>query len=117
MEVVQIKVVPELKLPGEKYISSSPLYSALHEIVTTLSKDLSWLQALTTKQRFCWAIVASCCEKLTSTTKQIEWYTSFLVCLGRIYNSYWNNLPEKKPTERFSPSTPFDDIKRYELSL
>lgn len=125
LAVVQREVVPEIKaLQGEKTISS-PMYSVLHVTVTTLCKDLSWLQALTTKQRFCWGIIASCCGKIPVAKEQFDWvhqYKFLITHLGYIYNSYCagKKLPEEKcllSTESFPQEiahSPSEDIRKYE---
>ena len=124
LEVVRREVVPEIKdLQGEKSISS-PMYGVLHVTVTTLCRDLSWLQILTTKQRFCWGIIASCCERIPVAKEQFVWvnlYKFVITHLGYIYNSYCagKKLPEEKcllsaegfPQEiAYSPS---EDVRRY----
>ena len=123
--VVQREVVPEIK---EDQFKNGPLCSVLREVVTTLSDDLSWLQATTIKQNFYWGIVASCCEKIPITTKNFEWfhlYESVITCLGSIYNSYCTekNLPEYKcllSAKEFPQEvahSPSEDIKKYELII
>ena len=126
--VVQREVVPEIKaLQGEKTISS-PMYGVLHVTVTTLCKDLSWLQALTTKQRFCWGIIASCCGKIPVAKEQFDWIHSYkflITHLGYIYTSYCagKKLPEQKcllSAESFPQEiahSPSEDIKKYECDI
>ena len=93
-------MIPDFKLLQQKeFVQNSPLYSVLHETVTTLCKDFNCLQALTIKQDFYWGIVASCCEKIHVTREKFDWvhlYASVVTCLGSIYNSYCKkrNLPE-----------------------
>ena len=87
-------------------------------MVTMLSQDLSWLQAPNTKQNFCWGIVTACCGKIPITEKRLEWvhlYEPAIVCLGRIYNSYFKEkeLPVNKCLLKHSPS---DSIEKYELT-
>ena len=109
-------------LEGEKFISSP----VLQDMVTMLSQDLSWLQSLTPKQSFCWGIVASCCEKIPVTMRQIGWVHSYnfvITLLGHIYNFYCKgkNLPENEsllsannlPDE--IAHSPSDSIRRYDL--
>ena len=119
LAVVQRQVVPDFKaLQRQQFISSSPLYSVLQNLVAILSQDLSWLQALNTKQNFRWGIIASCCEKIPISEKRLEWvhlYEPAIVCLGGIYNSYfkWKELPVNKCLLKHSPS---DNIEKYELT-
>lgn len=123
LAVVQKVVVPELKnLQGDKMIPS-PLYGILHVTVTTLCEDLSWLQTLTTKQQFCWGIVASCCEKIPVAKEQFDWiklYKFLITNLGYIYKSYCTHkkLTEEKcllsaefPQE--IAHSPSEDIRKY----
>ena len=124
LEVVQREVVPEVKdLQGQTTIPS-PLYGVLHVAVTTLCRDLSWLQALTTKQRFCWDFIASCCKKIPVAKEQFDWVRSYkylITHLGYIYDSYraGKKLPEEKcllSAEGFPNEiacSPSEDIRRY----
>lgn len=101
LAVVQKEVIPELKdLQGAESVSNATLHSVLREMVSTLWKDLSWLQALTTKQQFYWGIVASCCGKIPITAKQLDWvhtYGFFIKQLGYMYTAYCR---EKKLTPK-----------------
>ena len=127
LEVVQREVVPEFKdLQGEKSISSRPLDSMLHETVAKLCNDLSWMQALTTKQQFCWGIIASCCGKIPINKEHFGWvhlYGSVVRRLGCIYNSYCkgNKLPEDKcllSADGFPKEiahSPSESIRKYDL--
>jgi len=123
LEVLQKEVVPEIKnLEGDKTISS--IYGVLDVTVTTLCRDLSWLQILTMKQQFCWGIIASCCETIPVAKEQLQWIHSYeflITTLGNIYNSYCagKKLPADKclvllegfPDEiAYSPS---EDIRKY----
>ena len=90
--MVQKEIIPELKaLQGAESVSSNALRPVLQGTVSTLCRDLSWLQALTTKQRFCWGIVASCCGKIPTTAEHFDWvhtYSFLINQLGHLYNSY-----------------------------
>ena len=117
-------MVPEIKvLQGEKNISS-PYYGVLDVTVTTLCRDLSWLQTLTTKQRFCWGIIASYCRKIPIAKEQFDWVHSYkylITHLGYIYSSYCagKKLSEEKcllSAEGFPNEivhSPSEDIRRY----
>ena len=102
LAVVQRAVVQREVISGFKDVEKfSPLYSVLKLTVTPLCKDLSWLQSPTTKQSFCWGVVASFCQSFPITNKHFEWihsYASVITCLGSIYMSYckWKKLPEDK---------------------
>ena len=121
--VVQREVTSEIKNLTEATIPS-PLYNVLHVAVATLCRDLSWLQTLTTKQRFCWAIIASFCKKIPVYKDQLDWvnlYNYLVTHLGYIYKSYCagKKLPEEKcllPAEGFPQEivhSPSEDIRKY----
>ena len=128
LTVVQREVIPDFKALQEmKFVSGTSPYSALGEVVNTLCNDPTCLQAPTTKQNFCWGIVASCCEKIPIFNEHFEWvdlYKSVITCLGKIYISYCKrkNLPEDKrmlPTEGYPQEiahNPSEHIKKYDLS-
>lgn len=126
LAVVQRGVIPDIKaLQGEEFVSSSSLYSMLHLTVTILCKDLSWLQALSMKQQFCWGIIASCCAKIPISEKHLEWvllYESVITCLSRIYNLYctWKELPKDKcllSADEYPQETVHsEDIKKYDAT-
>lgn len=84
----------------DQFNSSHSPYSVLKGIVATLCRDLSWLRAPTLKQNFHWGIVASCCEKIPITTKNLKWVhlCDSITSLGSIYNCYCKEkkLPEEK---------------------
>ena len=117
------EVVPEIKaLQGSKAVADNNLHPVLHFAVNTLRKDLTWLQALTTRQRFCWGIVANCCSKIPISSDQFDWadsYSYVISQLGQIFYSYCSSkqLPEdervlsNKPPEDVHLS-PGEDIKR-----
>lgn len=94
----------------------------LHFAVTTLRKDLTWLQALTTRQRFCWGIVANCCSKIPISDDQFEWVDSYsyvISQLGQIFFTYCSSkqLPEDERVLSTKPPqdvlhSPCEDIKR-----
>ena len=126
--VVQREVIPDFKaLQVQEFVSGSLLYSALSEVVNTLCKSPTCLQAPTTRQNFCWGIIASCCEKIHIVSEDFEWvdlYKSAITCLGKIYVSYCKqkNLPEDKrllPAEGYSQEithNPSEHIKKYDLN-
>ena len=118
-------MVPEFKaLQGQKSMSSGPLDSVLHETVTALCSDLTWMQSLTTKLQLRWGIVASCCGKILITKDHLDWvhlYDSAIICLGSIYSSYCKKKfqgdncllsPDELPKE--IAHSPSESIKKYE---
>ena len=124
LEVVEKEVIPDFRALQEKSVSYCPMYSVLQLIVTTLCKDLSWLQTLSLKQQFCWDIVTSCCGKIPITKEHFMWaylYNSAITCLAGIYNSYckWNGKTKHLlSTEGYSQDiarSPSDNVRRYEM--
>ena len=107
------EVVPEIKaLQGSKAVVDNNLLVVLNIVVDTLCQDLSWLQALTTRQRFCWGIVACCCSKIPISSDHFEWTHTFsyiISQLGHIFHAYCSSkdLPED---ERVLSSKPLQDI-------
>ena len=128
LTIIQMEMVPESKVLQEEKFTTSLLCTVLQEIVTMLGRDISWLQFLTTKQNFCWGIIASCYEKITITKEQFEWvqlYESLITCVGEIYHLCYNNkqLQEEKcllSADGFPQEItliPSDNIRKYELTV
>ena len=129
LAVVQREVVPEFKaLQGQKSMSSGPLDSVLHETITALCSDLTWMQALTTKQQLRWGIVASCCGKILITKEHLDWvhlYEFAIECLGSIYNSYCKRKKLQEDRCLLSADglpkeiahSPSESIKKYEHTV
>ena len=120
--VVEEEVVPDFQTPQEGSISSSPMYSVLQLIVTTLCKDTSWLQAPSMKQQFCWGIVTSCCGKIPITKEHFMWaylYNSAITCLAGIYNSHCKWKGKMLSAEGYSQDIAHSssDIRKYEPTV
>ena len=65
----------------------------LQRAVDTICKDLSWISALTTKQNFCWGLVAACCSKIKIGQESLNWvdtYYKVLNLVGCIFLNYCN---------------------------
>lgn len=45
----------------------------LNESVRLLKSNLGWLTSLSTKQRFCWGILTTCCSKINISTENFDW--------------------------------------------
>ena len=112
--VLQKEVIPEIQVP----------ISSLDGPVNTLSKDLSWLKELTTKQKFCWGLVAACCSKINIRRENLDWVHSYdievLKKVGYIYMVYCSGrkltesqcvIIEQLPEE--VAKHPNEDIRRY----
>lgn len=123
------EVVPEFRaLQGSQETDLNPdLLSVAQLTINTLIKDLSWLQALTTKQRFCWGIVGSLCAKIPISSDQFEWvlsYSYLITQLGFIYNAYCTGMRlaenERMLTEHLPvgiQNGPSEDIRRLGICL
>ena len=114
--VVEKEVVPDFQTLQEESIYTSPMYSALHLIVTTLCTDFTWLQAPSIKQKFCWSIVTSCCDKIPITKEHFIWaylYNTAITCLAGIY---CNSKGKPKFAEGCSQDIAHgsSDIRKYE---
>lgn len=65
-----------------------------NNLVTFLCFDhCSWLVTLSTKQKFCWVILATCCSKITISYDDFGWarrYRSIIheLDLGRVFLNY-----------------------------
>ena len=123
LNVLQREVIPEFKVLKDIDSDAAENFRfVLQEAVGHLCKDLDWLQALTTKQKFCWGIVAACCSKIFVSIENFEWvhsYDKVMVKLGRIYFTYCNGkklADEKKIITAGLPSdiqhNPSPDVKK-----
>ena len=100
---------------------------ALQGAVNTLSKNLSWLKELTTKQRFCWGLVSSCCSKINISRENLDWVhknNKVLKQVGYVYNVYCSGrqltenqciIIEQLPEE--VTKHPNEDIRRYTCTV
>lgn len=82
-------------IPGFKKIqdfdsdAAKDYRGVLDIVVNHLCTNLEWLQALTTKQKFCWRIVASYCSKISIGSFDLANSCSQVIAiLGRIYYTY-----------------------------
>lgn len=120
--VVEKEVVPGFQTLQEGSVSSSPMYSVLQLIVTTLCKDFTWLQAPSIKQQFCWGIVTSCCDKISITEEHFMWayqYNSAITCLAGIYDLYckWKGKPKSAEGCSQDIAHSSSDIRKYEPTV
>jgi hypothetical protein len=124
--VLQREVIPEFKVlqaVGTGTGVGSNFQSVLDGAVNTLVKDLSWLKELTTKQKFCWGLVAACCSKINIGRDNLDWvhsYDKVLKKVGHIYTVYCSGrrltenqciIIEQLPEE--VEKHPVEDIKKY----
>ena len=122
--MLQKEVIPEFKvLQGIDTATGYNFQMVLQGAVNTLCKDLSWLKELTTKQKFCWGLVAACCSKINISRENLDWvhsYDKVLKQVGFIYTIYCSGrrLPENQciiieqlPEEVVK--NPNEDIRRY----
>ena len=123
------EVIPEFKIlqavsTGAGKVSTFHL--VLEEAINTLVKDLTWPKELTTKQKFCWGLVAACCSKINVRRENLNWVYSYnievLKKVGYIYTVYCNErqltenqciIIEQLPEE--VAEHPNEDIKMYDI--
>lgn len=90
--VLQKEVIPEFKvLQGLDTAIGADFQAVLQTAVNTLCKNLSWARSLSTKQKFCWGLVASCCSKINIGKDSLDWvhsYDKVLRQVGYIFNVY-----------------------------
>ena len=124
MSVLNKEVIPEFKLLQdlESAPAGSNFFKILQEAVNTLCRELSWTKSLTTKQKFCWGLVASCCSRLNISRDSLDWvhsYDKVLRQVGYIFNVYCNGrkftesqciIMEKLPDE--IANHPSEEIRR-----
>jgi hypothetical protein len=129
--VLQKEVIPEFKVlqavgtatgAGDGGMGSS-FQSVLEGAVTTLVKDLSWLKELTTKQKFCWGLVAACCSKINIGRDNLDWVHSYDKVLKKVVNIYTVYCNGRRLTESQCiiieqlpeevAKHPVEDIKKY----
>ena len=121
--VIEKEVVSDFQTPQEESFSSSPVYSVLKLMVTTLCKDFTQLQAPSTKQQFCWGIITSCCGKIPITKEHFMWaylYNSAIKCLAGIHNSYCKLEEKTIAAEGYSQvitHSSSDNIRKYEPTV
>ena len=92
LNVVSRRMVPDLETRQMKLMDKNFMNLVL-EIVSFIKDDLSWLTSLSTKQYFCWKVIATCCSKMMVYKGDLEWaysYSSFLTTseLGHVYRSF-----------------------------
>ena len=95
LRVLNKEVIPEFKVLQdlEAAPAGSNFSKILQEAVNTLCKNLSWTRSLTTKQKFCWGLVSSCCSRLNISRDSLDWvhsYDKVLKQVGYIFNVYCN---------------------------
>ena len=118
--------MPEFKvLQSIDTATDSAFKIVLQEAVNTLCKDLSWLKELTTKQKFCWGLVAVCCSKINISRENLDWvhsYDKVLKQVGYIYTVYCNGrrltesqciIIEQLPEE--VEKNPSENFQRYDV--
>ena len=102
LDVLRREVVPEMKAIHQG--TDSNFKTLLNESVRLLRNDLGWLTSLSTKQRFCWGILTTCCSKINISLENFDWvhhYCSIFpgdTKLGVIFSTYCTGrkLPDDK---------------------
>lgn len=91
LDVLRREVVPELRTLHKELDTN--FTSLLQESVRLLRTNLSWLTAFSTKQRFCWGILATCCAKIAISVESFDWvhhYSAIIqdLDLSLVFNTY-----------------------------
>ena len=120
--VLQKEVIPELKGIDTARAAGSNFQVVLQAAVNTLCKNLTWIKDLTTKQKFCWGLVAACCSKINIAQENLDWvhnydkllqqvgYVFYVYCSGRKLTESQCILIEQLPEE--IAANPSEDIRR-----
>ena len=103
LDVLRREVVPDLRTHMGQELDPN-FKNLMREIIRFLKGDLSWLTSLSTKQRFCWGILATSCSKMVVNKDNLEWvhlYGSFITSLelGLVFRSYCTSK-KLSPEER-----------------
>ena len=100
----------------------------LSESVRSLRSNLGWLTSLSTKQRFCWGILTTCCSKINISMENFDWALHYSAIfpndlkLGVVFSTYCTGrkLPQEQrviaaqlPDE--IRTHPFEDLRKYAL--
>ncbi len=95
LRVLYQEVIPEFKvlqdLDSNTGTTSRMFKDIIKYSIDYLCKSLSWVQALTAKQTFCWGLVASSSSRVHVTAENFEWlhsYSYVISELGKLFNTY-----------------------------
>ena len=95
LRVLYQEVIPEFKvlqdLDSNKGKTGQLFKAIIKYSIDYLCKSLSWLQGLTTKQTFCWGLVASSSSRVHVTAENFDWlrnYSYVISELGKLFNNY-----------------------------
>ena len=103
LDVLCREVVPDLRTHMGQELDPN-FKNLMQEIIHLLKGDLNWLTSLSTKQHFCWSILATCCFKMVVNKDNLEWvhlYGSVITSLelGLVFHSYCTSK-KLSPEER-----------------
>ena len=76
VDVLRHEVVPDLRtLQGKG--QKNNFNNLMKEVVRVLTKDLTWLSSLSTKQHFCWGILGTCVSKIAVNKDSFDWVHNY----------------------------------------
>ena len=92
LDVLRREVVPELRTNQNRELDAN-FRTLLEECLRHLRSNLGWLTSFSTKQRFCWGILATCCTKMTISVEHFDWahnYSAIIqdLKLGMVFLTY-----------------------------
>ena len=100
LEVLHHELIPEFRtlqtLETGTRVNIKNFKAVLLHSVNILLKNLF---SLSSKQAFCWGIVASCCSRIHTSSENLEWFRNYsyvISVLGKIFNAY---CTERKRTD------------------
>ena len=88
------ELIPELRaLPhqGDEKNINPKLMNVLTASLTTLCKKVSWFNAHSPHQQFCWGVVATCSSKIPVSSERFDWIHSYVFVirqLGKMFTTY-----------------------------
>lgn len=124
LDVLRREVVPEMR----SIHMDTNFRTLLNESVRSLKSNLNWLTSLSTKQRFCWGILTTCCSKINISMENFDWshhYSSIFpndLKLGVVFSTYCTG--RKLPNDQRIIAThlpdeirthPSEDLRKYAL--
>ena len=112
MAAVLKEVVPEFKMLSFKDTAVNEL---LTKSVTELCANVNWVTSLTSKQGFCWEIVATCTAKIPveDSLLWLQNYYSPIIQLCHIYEAYCSGQALREDERLLKDDLPAN-VRRYD---
>lgn len=101
LNMLCVELVPE---PLRGRIVDVKFKALLSNSISLLNQDLGWLTSVSTKQEFCWGVLATCCSKIIISSGNINWideYSALIkdVDLGLIFKTCREKGIDKLPDQ------------------